>query len=358
MRSNVWMPILLVFAVLIVSSFGFKYVATKTLKRRMYSRVSDADECEVVETSPKPKIPRVGGKMPIEKRPSWFHVSAPGGNNTKFSELKESIKSLGLHTVCEEAMCPNIGECWNGGTGTIMLLGDTCTRGCRFCAVKTSSKPPPADPFEPFKTAEALMKWNISYVVLTSVDRDDMEDGGAEHFATTVQLIKQTRPSLLVECLVSDFAGNFSSVEKLAMSGLEVYAHNVETVPRLQRYVRDPRASYNQSLSVLRHAKYCNPNLYTKTSLMLGLGETEEEVLQVMRDLRSNDVDVVTFGQYLRPTNHHLSIVEYITPEKFDWYKQKGEEMGFKYVASGPLVRSSYKAGEYFLEHMIKSGRQ
>lgn len=322
-------------------------------------------------------IPRVGAQMPEGRRPDWFRVPAPGGAHTKFDDLKQSVKQLGLHTVCEEAMCPNIGECWNGGTGTLMLLGDTCTRGCRFCAVKTDSKPAPPDAFEPFKTAQALTQWNISYVVLTSVDRDDMEDGGAGHFATTVQLTKQSRPDLLVECLVSDFAGNLTSVATLAMSGLDVYAHNMETVRRLQPYVRDRRAAYDQSLSVLKHAKLTNPSLYTKTSLMLGLGETEEEVIQTMRDLRNIDVDVITFGklkhalsihsililflinlgQYLRPTEHHLSVVEYVTPQKFQAYQQLGESMGFKYVASGPLVRSSYKAGEYYLEHMIKTGK-
>jgi lipoic acid synthetase len=290
-------------------------------------------------------IPKVGAPMPEGRRPDWFRVPAPGGKNSKFDELKTSIKELNLHTVCEEAMCPNIGECWNGGTGTIMLLGDTCTRGCRFCNVKTAAKPPPPDPFEPFKTAEALARWNITYIVLTSVDRDDMPDGGAQHFATTVELIKQSRSDLLVECLVSDFAGDLKSVEILANSGLDVYAHNLETVQRLQRHVRDIRATYTQSLSVLRHAKVVNPKLYTKTSIMLGLGETDEEVLQTMRDLREAEVDVVTFGQYLRPTEHHLSVVDYVTPAKFAWFKDKGEEMGFKYVASGPLVRSSYKAG-------------
>lgn len=246
----------------------------------------------------KPPIPRVGGDMPEGKRPDWFRVPAPGGSHTKYDELKESIKDLGLHTVCQEAQCPNIGECWNGGTGTIMLLGDTCTRGCRFCAIKTSNKPPPPDPFEPFKTAEALLKWKINYVVLTSVDRDDMEDGGSGHFATTVQLIKQTRPDLLVECLVSDFAGDLKSVEKLASSGLDVYAHNMETVKRLQPFVRDHRANYDQSLKVLKHAKVANPKLFTKTSLMLGLGETKDEVIQTMNDLRSIDCDVITFGKY------------------------------------------------------------
>lgn len=249
------------------------------------------------ETTTTSIYPRVGSAMPEGRRPDWFRVPAPGGSHTKFEELQQSIKSLGLHTVCEEAQCPNIGECWNGGTGTIMLLGDTCTRGCRFCAVKTDSKPPAPDPFEPFKTAEALAKWNISYVVMTSVDRDDMDDGGAGHFATTVQLVKQIRSDLLVECLVSDFAGNLTSVSTLANSGLDVYAHNMETVRRLQPYVRDKRASYEQSLAVLKHAKQVNPKLYTKTSLMLGLGEQDEEVLQTMKDLRAIDVDVVTFGE-------------------------------------------------------------
>ena len=301
-----------------------------------------------------PRTPYVSSPMPEGRRPDWFHVPAPGGARTKFDELKASIKSLGLHTVCEEAQCPNIGECWNGGTGTIMLLGDTCTRGCKFCAVKTATAPPPADPFEPFKTAEALSKWDINYVVLTSVDRDDMPDGGAGHFATTVQLIKQVKPQMLVECLVSDFAGDLNSVATLANSGLDVYAHNVETVKRLQRHVRDFRAGYEQSLSVLRHAKAVNPKVYTKTSLMLGLGETRDEVLEAMRDIRAAGVDVITFGQYLRPTEHHLAVVDYVTPAVFAWYKEQGEAMGFRYVASGPMVRSSYKAGEFFLEAMIK----
>jgi lipoyl synthase len=321
-----------------------------------HMRMSSNQLSFAMSLAQKGETPKVGGKMPDGKRPSWFNVPAPGGKHTKFHDLKTSVKELGLHTVCEEAQCPNIGECWNGGTGTIMLLGDTCTRGCKFCAVKTDSKPPPADPFEPFKTAEALAKWNISYVVLTSVDRDDMEDGGAGHFAMTVGLIKELVPHMLVECLVSDFAGDKKSVATLAMSGLDVYAHNVETVQRLQRYVRDHRAGYEQSLSVLRHAKEVNPRLYTKTSLMLGLGESDEEVLQAMKDMRAVDVDVLTLGQYMRPTDHHLAVVEYVKPEKFDWFKQEGEKIGFKYIASGPLVRSSYKAGEFFMEHLIRQG--
>jgi len=302
--------------------------------------------------------PKVGAPMP-DGRPSWFRVPAPSlAEQSRYSEVKNSLKDLNLSTVCEEAQCPNIGECWNGGTGTIMLLGDTCTRGCMFCAVNTSQAPPPPDPFEPFKTAEAVTAWGVDYIVLTSVDRDDIPDGGAGHFATTVELLKQNKPELLVECLVSDFRGDLKSVERLALSGLDVYAHNVETVRRLQNFVRDPRAGYDQSLSTLKHAKKVKPDLYTKTSIMLGLGETDEEVIQTMHDLRAIDVDVVTFGQYLRPTENHLSVVEYVKPEKFDYFRKVGEELGFKYVASGPMVRSSYKAGEFYLKHMITKERE
>eukprot|EP00934_Nitzschia_sp_Nitz4_P000049 Nitzschia sp. Nitz4//scaffold288_size23661//15626//17005//NITZ4_008470-RA/size23661-augustus-gene-0.28-mRNA-1//1//CDS//3329545800//49//frame0 len=302
--------------------------------------------------------PKIGAEMP-KGRPSWFRVAGPSmASNSRYAQVKESLKDLSLNTVCEEAQCPNIGECWSGGTGTIMLLGDTCTRGCRFCAIKTHQKPPPPDPFEPFKTAEAVCEWGVDYIVLTSVDRDDLRDGGSGHFANTVQLLKMKKPSLLVECLVSDFRGDGAAVETLARSGLDVYAHNVETVERLQKFVRDPRAGYEQSLYTLEHAKKCEPGLYTKTSLMLGLGETDEEVIQTMRDLRKVDVDVVTFGQYLRPTPKHLAVVEYVKPEKFDYFRQVGEDMGFKYVASGPMVRSSYKAGEFYLTHMIQEGRK
>jgi len=301
--------------------------------------------------------PKVSADMPLG-RPSWFRVPSPSlMKDSRYNEVKNSLEDLNLNTVCEEAQCPNIGECWSGGTGTIMLLGDTCTRGCMFCAVKTDSKPPPPDPFEPFKTAEAVAKWGVNYIVLTSVDRDDIPDGGAQHFANTVELMKHKKEELLVECLVSDFKGDLKSVETLANSGLDVYAHNIETVERLQKFVRDPKAGYQQSLSTLAHAKKIKPGLYTKTSIMLGLGETEKEVLQTMKDLRSVGVDVVTFGQYLRPTEHHLSVVEYVKPKIFDYYRKKGEAMGFKYVASGPMVRSSYKAGEFYLEHMITAER-
>lgn len=350
--------------VLVAFTEGLRHLGGPRLgvkQRASQFKVHMADTTSRSSNEEKKKLvtPSVSGTMPEGRRPDWFHVPAPSSRDgQKFEELRTSIKDLDLHTVCEEAQCPNIGECWNGGTGTLMLLGDTCTRGCKFCAVNTNTTPPPPDPFEPFKTAEALSKWDINYVVLTSVDRDDMEDGGAGHFATTVELIKAKMPEMLVECLVSDFAGNKDAVERLALSGLDVYAHNVETVERLQRYVRDFRAGYAQSLSVLKHAKECNPQVYTKTSLMLGLGETQEEVLQAMRDMREADVDVLTLGQYLRPSENHLAVVEYVTPEAFDFYRMEGENMGFKYVASGPLVRSSYKAGEYFIENMIKQGRR
>eukprot|EP00555_Chaetoceros_dichaeta_P010534 CAMPEP_0198256620 /NCGR_PEP_ID=MMETSP1447-20131203/6499_1 /TAXON_ID=420782 /ORGANISM="Chaetoceros dichaeta, Strain CCMP1751" /LENGTH=467 /DNA_ID=CAMNT_0043943315 /DNA_START=91 /DNA_END=1494 /DNA_ORIENTATION=+ len=302
--------------------------------------------------------PKVGAEMPLG-RPSWFRVPAPSqAVESRYQKVKESLQELNLHTVCEEAQCPNIGECWNGGTGTIMLLGDTCTRGCMFCAVNTAAAPPPPDPFEPFKTADAIARWGVDYIVLTSVDRDDIPDGGSGHFATTVDLIKKQKPEMLVECLVSDFRGDLDSVTKLAHSGLDVYAHNVETVERLQKFVRDPKAGYHQSLSTLEHAKKVQPGLYTKTSIMLGLGETDDEVIQAMHDLRAIDVDVVTFGQYLRPTEGHLSVVEYVKPEKFDFFREVGERLGFKYVASGPMVRSSYKAGEYFIENMIQQERR
>jgi lipoic acid synthetase len=263
------------------------------------------------------KFPKVGDKMPSNSRPNWFKVPGPGG--AKFEELRTTIAELNLHTVCEEAKCPNIGECWNGGTGTIMLLGDTCTRGCKFCSVKTSSSPLPPDAFEPFRwilmlpyhtnkstynikyfyvyrVAEALSRWNLTYVVLTAVDRDDIVDGGANHFALTVELINKKIPTMLIECLVSDFAGNFTNVQTLALSGLHVYAHNIETIKRLQSFVRDRRATYNQSLSVLKYAKHVNPKLLTKTSIMLGLGETKDEVIEAMHDIRRADVDIITLG--------------------------------------------------------------
>ncbi|XP_015780114.1 PREDICTED: lipoyl synthase, mitochondrial-like [Acropora digitifera] len=237
----------------------------------------------------------------------------------------------------------------------VIILGDQCTRGCRFCSVKTNKKPPPPDPNEPANTAEAIKRWGLDYIVITSVDRDDLPDGGATHFAETVTEIKKRSPSILVECLTGDFRGDLAGVEAIVKSGLDVYAHNVETVDRLQLLVRDPRANYQQSLEVLRHVKRIQPNMVTKSSLMLGLGEKDEEVLQALKDLREAKVDCVTLGQYMQPTRLHLKVTEYITPEKFKYWETVGNELGFSYTASGPLVRSSYKAGEFFLTNLLKA---
>uniref|UniRef100_A0A383WNL3 Lipoyl synthase, chloroplastic n=1 Tax=Tetradesmus obliquus TaxID=3088 RepID=A0A383WNL3_TETOB len=294
--------------------------------------------------------------LPNSSKPPWLRQRAPQGE--KYGQLFEQMRELKLATVCEEAQCPNIGECWNGdmATATIMLLGDTCTRGCRFCAVNTARTPPPADPMEPRNTAEAVASWGVGYVVLTSVDRDDMPDGGAAHFAETVRELKRRKPSILVECLTPDFSGDLDAVRLLASSGLDVFAHNVETVERLQKRVRDPRAGYMQTLSVLRAAK--EAGVYTKSSIMLGLGETEDEIIDTMLDLKDCGVDIFTLGQYLQPTPKHLPVVEMVPPEQFEYWRRYGEEeVGFRYVASGPMVRSSYKAGEFFLEAMIHSDR-
>ena len=293
-------------------------------------------------------------------KPPWLRQRAPAGD--KYTQISSDVRGLGLATVCEEAMCPNLGECWNGdtGTATIMIMGDTCTRGCRFCAVNTSQTPAPLDPAEPANTAEAVAKWGVGYIVLTSVDRDDVPDGGAEHFAETVRTLKALKPDILAECLTPDFRGDGEAVTHLANSGLDVFAHNIETVERLQSRVRDPRAGYEQSLEVLRRAKATGPNgLVTKTSIMLGLGETDEEIEATMRDCKAAGVDIFTLGQYLRPTANHLEVKRYVTPEKFEYWKTFGEDVvGFRYVASGPLVRSSYKAGEFFIETMLREDRE
>lgn len=295
--------------------------------------------------------------------PPWLKTKIPVGKN--FSKLKDDLRGLKLATVCEEARCPNIGECWGGESGTatatIMLMGDTCTRGCRFCSVKTSRAPPPLDPEEPENTALAVSAWGLDYVVLTSVDRDDVEDAGASHIAQTIRALKRHKPSLTVECLSPDFAGNVDAVDLVAgpETGLDVFAHNIETVERLTPFVRDRRAKYRQTLSVLERAKQQRPDdLVTKTSVMLGLGESDAEVEQTMKDLRGIGVDCLTLGQYMQPTKRHLKVVEYVTPEKFAHWEAMGDKMGFLYTASGPLVRSSYKAGEFFIKNIVQNRKQ
>jgi len=294
--------------------------------------------------------------MLAERKPEWLRVRPPAGEN--YVHLKTLFRSLDLHTVCEEAHCPNVWECWGGGTATIMLMGDTCTRGCRFCAVKSGNPHGALDLSEPQKVAMALAELDLSYVVLTSVDRDDLPDGGAGHFAKTVREIKARCPKLLIETLIPDFQGDVEAVRAVVDAGVDVLDHNVETVERLQATVRDRRANYAQSLKVLRAAKGMRDDLFTKSSIMLGLGETREEVIATMRDLRANEVDILTLGQYLRPSNWHLTVQEYVPPETFDELRKAGESMGFAYVASGPLVRSSYRAGEFFLENVIRTRKQ
>lgn len=238
------------------------------------------------------------------------------------------------------------------------LMGDTCTRGCRFCSVKTARVPPPLDPMEPENTGKAVAEWGLDYIVLTSVDRDDLPDGGSAHIAETIKEIKKCKPDIFVECLAPDFRGNRECIERIALSGVDVYAHNIETVEKLTPYVRDRRAEYRQSLQVLKTIKEINPNLITKSSIMLGLGETDDQVEQTMCDLREAGVDCVTLGQYMQPTKRHISVIEYVTPEKFKHWETRGQEIGFLYTASGPLVRSSYKAGEFFITSIIKGRRE
>ena len=298
-------------------------------------------------------------KMPRQAKPSWLKVRAPGGG--RYEEIKRRLEGLKLHTVCQEAQCPNIGECWDGGTATIMLMGGTCTRACRFCAVHTAQSPPPLDPNEPRNAAEAVAAMGVDYIVMTSVNRDDLDDGGAAHFAETIVELKTRAPELMVEVLVPDFQGREASIQVLAEAGPEVIAHNVETVRRLSRKVRDARASFDQSLNVLRdikrHGQGKGPqgvNILAKTSIMCGLGETEEEVIEAMKEVRSTGCDVITFGQYLQPSPRHIQVQEYVAPEVYERYERVARELGFVYVASGPLVRSSYKAAEFYLRAHIE----
>lgn len=308
----------------------------------------------------KPLSPSKAAQIYPLKKPDWFRIRPPAGDN--YVQIKAMLRERKLHTVCEEAHCPNLSECWATGTATIMLGGDTCTRACRFCAVKTARIPPPLDPTEPLHVAESIVALKLKYVVLTSVDRDDLEDGGAGHFAETIRQIKRLDPEILVEALVPDFRGDVNAIQIVVDSGLDVYAHNVETVARLQYRVRDPRAGYIQSLSTLRAAKnYARSKgqkLYTKSSLMLGLGETETELQATFFDLRSYDVDVLTLGQYLRPSMQHLPVESFYTPDAFKKLELLAMETGFLYVASGPMVRSSYKAAEFFLEGTLRKDRK
>jgi lipoyl synthase len=307
----------------------------------------------------RPISPSKAAQILNSRKPEWLKIRPPGGDH--YLQIKELLRERKLNTVCEEAHCPNVAECWASGTATFMLGGDTCTRACRFCAIKTARIPPPLDPEEPFQIAESIAALGLHYVVLTSVDRDDLKDGGANHFAATIREIKRLNSKIIVEALVPDFRGEIEAVQTIVDSGLDVYAHNIETVFSLQYRVRDPRASYFQSLSTLRmakvYAKKLNHALFTKSSIMLGLGENESELEEAFDHLREYDVDVLTLGQYLRPSMQHLPVERYLSPAEFDELGKKAQNKGFLYVASGPMVRSSYRAGEFFIEGIIQKRR-
>ena len=291
------------------------------------------------------------------RKPEWLKSRPPSGE--RFTEIKSTLRDRNLHTVCEEANCPNLGECWSGrdgpGTATFMLMGERCSRGCNFCDVETGGMEPP-DPDEPKNVAAAVAEIGLDYVVLTSVDRDDLDDGGAGHFAETIRAIKRHDSEILVEALIPDFQGDLAAVEAIIDAGADVVAHNVETVERLQWPVRDRRAGYEQSLSVLE--RIAESDAYAKTSLMLGVGEYDHEVYQTLSDLSEIGIDIVTFGQYLQPSRSHLEVFEYVHPDTFDVWKRVAEgEFSFLYCASGPMVRSSFKAGELFVEALIQDDK-
>ena len=287
-------------------------------------------------------------------KPEWLKIKLTTNDN--FSGIKQTLQKHNLHTVCESAHCPNISECWSGGTATFMLMGEVCTRGCRFCAVKTGNPRKELDKDEPRKLAEAIAEIKLfDYAVLTSVNRDDLEDGGSMHLKECIEEVKKAYPEIIVEILIPDFKGVVKDLKNIVDANPEVIAHNIETVERLQKKVRDPRANYRQSLSVLENIKKLNPKIYTKSAIMLGLGETDEEIIQAMKDLRVVDCDILTIGQYLRPSDWHLPINNFVEPSKFKYFEQKALELGFLYCASGPFVRSSYRAGELFVKNVINN---
>ena len=280
--------------------------------------------------------------IPNQKKPSWIRVKSNSSSN--FQHVKEQVQGKRLYTVCEEAMCPNLSECWSRGTATFMLMGGVCTRACKFCSVDTGNPKGWLDQYEPINTALAVKKMNLKYVVLTSVNRDDLDDGGANHYADTVQLIKEHNPYTSVEALTPDFKGLKSSIETLVNCGIQVFAQNIETVKRLTHPVRDIRAGYQQTLDVLATSKVINSEVLTKSSIILGLGETRDEIIETMDDLLEANVDILTLGQYLRPTLNHLPVARWIKPSEFNELRDVGIKRGFLEVVSGPMVRSSYRA--------------
>ena len=296
------------------------------------------------------QLPMAGNKADSKKRkrlPSWFKTTLPSGSQQEiFNETKAAVKNNKLHTVCEEARCPNIHDCWSSGDATFMIAGQECTRGCRFCAVGSIKTPPPLDVQEPENLADAVESMNLRHVVITVVNRDDLEDSGSSHYKKCIEAVHKRQPDLTLELLCSDLAGDVGDLENLLIdSPLSVFAHNVECVPRLDRTVRDHRASFSQSLKILEQAKKIRPDIITKTSLMVGVGETDEEIIEAMKIIRSADVDLLTIGQYLAPSSKHLAIDRFPEPELYDQWAEIAIELGFLGVASGPFVRSSFKAG-------------
>ncbi|KAG5480850.1 hypothetical protein LSCM4_06418 [Leishmania orientalis] len=345
----------------------YKQIFLERFRRKLRSDKTGMSDLESFVELPEGIAPSAASIGPIkrgsEPLPPWLKLKVPKGmaHRPRFNRIRRSMREKKLSTVCEEAKCPNIGECWGGGedegtaTATIMVMGSHCTRGCRFCSVLTSRRPPPLDPEEPEKVAAAVQEMGVDYIVLTMVDRDDLPDGGASHVDRCVRAIKEKNPQLMLEALVGDFHGDLKLVEQLAATPLSVYAHNIECVERITPRVRDRRASYKQSLQTLEHVTKCTKGkMLTKSSIMLGLGEEEEEVRQTLRDLRTAGVSAVTLGQYLQPSRTRLKVSRYAHPKEFEMWEKEAMDMGFLYCASGPMVRSSYRAGEYYIKNILK----
>ncbi|KAG5480521.1 hypothetical protein LSCM1_06224 [Leishmania martiniquensis] len=345
----------------------YKQIFLERFRGKLQSDKTGMNDLESFVELPGGIAPSAASIGPIkrgsEPLPPWLKLKVPKGMThlPRFNRIRRSMREKKLSTVCEEAKCPNIGECWGGSedegtaTATIMVMGSHCTRGCRFCSVLTSRHPPPLDPKEPEKVAAAVQEMGVDYIVMTMVDRDDLPDGGASHVSRCVHAIKEKNPELMLEALVGDFHGDLRLVEQLAATPLSVYAHNIECVERITPRVRDRRASYKQSLQTLEHVSKCTKGaMLTKSSIMLGLGEEEEEVRQTLRDLRTAGVSAVTLGQYLQPSRTRLKVSRYAHPKEFEMWEKEALDMGFLYCASGPLVRSSYRAGEYYMKNILK----
>ncbi|AIN97375.1 lipoic acid synthetase, mitochondrial precursor, putative [Leishmania panamensis] len=345
----------------------YKQIFLERFRKKLQSDKTGMSDLESFVELPEGITPVAASIGPIkrgsEPLPPWLKLNVPKGmtHRPRFNRIRRSMREKKLSTVCEEAKCPNIGECWGGGedngtaTATIMVMGSHCTRGCRFCSVLTSRRPPPLDPDEPEKVAAAVHEMGVDYIVMTMVDRDDLPDGGASHVSRCIRTIKEQNPKLMLEALVGDFHGDLKVVEQLAATPLSVYAHNIECVERITPRVRDHRATYKQSLQTLEHVtKWTNGKMLTKSSIMLGLGEEEEEVRQTLRDLRTAGVSAVTLGQYLQPSRTRLKVSRYAHPKEFEMWEKEAMSMGFLYCASGPMVRSSYRAGEYYIKNIVK----